>query len=57
MALSGRDTKGDLPDAVTHARDLFGATNVRFFGDGIPEVFLDSGGSISTDAVERLLTW
>ena len=51
------DTRGDLPDAVTHARDLFGATNVRFFGDGIPEVLLDSGGSVSTDAVEGLLTW
>ena len=51
------DRTGDLPDAVRHARDLFGATNVRFSGDGIPEVVLDSGGSVSTDEVERLLTW
>ena len=51
------DTKRDLPDAVTHARDLFDATNVRFFGGGIPEVFLDSARSVSRDAVERLVTW
>ena len=51
------DGKQGLSDAVTHARDLFGATNVRFFGGGIPEVFLDDGGGVSRDKVERLLTW
>ena len=47
----------ELPDAVTHARDLFDARNVRFFGGGIPEVFLDGGGSVSRDEVERLLNF
>ena len=51
------DTKGNLPDAVKHARDVFKAENVRFYGSGIPDVFLDGGVRVSADAVERLLTW
>ena len=51
------DRKPERPKAVTHARDLFGPANVRFFGGGIPNVFLDSGRSVSRDAVERLLAW
>ena len=51
------DTKRELPDAVTHARDLLDGPNVRFFGGGIPQVFLDGGGIVSSDEVERLLTW
>ena len=35
---------------------LFGATNVRYYGGGIPDVFLD-GGSVTDSAVDRLLTW
>ena len=38
------------------ASDLFGSDNVRFFGGGIPQVFLE-GGRVATSAVERLLTW
>ena len=38
------------------ARDLFGPDNVRFFGGGIPQVFLE-GGRVTPLAVERLLTW
>ena len=38
------------------ARDLFGEDNVRFYGGGIPNVFVD-GGSVTEAAVERLLTW
>ena len=51
------DTLGKLPDAVTHARDVFKAENVRFYGSGVPDVFLDGGAAVSADAVERLLTW
>ena len=51
------DTRGKLPDAVTHARDVFKAENVRFYGSGVPDVFLDGGAGVSADAVERLLTW
>ena len=51
------DTRGKLPDAVKHARDVFKAENVRFFGSGVPDVFLDGGVGVSADAVERLLTW
>ena len=47
----------DLPDAVRHARDVFGARNVRFFDAGIPDVFVDGAASVSSDAVERLLNW
>ena len=49
--------KRELPDAVTYARDVFDGPNVRFFGGGIPQVFLDGGGSVSRDEVERLPTW
>ena len=38
------------------AWDLFGKKNVRFFGGGIPNVFLD-GGLVTEAAVERLLNW
>lgn len=51
------DTKGDLPDAVKHAQAVFKPENVRFYGSGIPDVFLDGGAGVSADAVERLITW
>lgn len=38
------------------ARDLFGEKNVRFYGGGIPNVFLD-GGKVTDAAVNKLLTW
>lgn len=38
------------------ARDLFGPKNVRFYGGGIPNVFLD-GGAVTAHALERLLVW
>lgn len=42
---------------VNAARDIFGKDNVRFYGGGIPNVFLDSGG-VATDAMlEQLLNW
>lgn len=41
---------------VKAAQDLFGTTNVRFYGGGIPYVFLD-GSSVTDEAVGRLLQW
>ena len=38
------------------ARGLFGKENVRFYGGGSPDVFLD-GGRVTDSAVEKLLTW
>lgn len=49
--------KGNPPEAVEHAQDVFGKENVRFFGGGIPGVFLDGGTRVSASAVERLLAW
>jgi hypothetical protein len=47
-ALGGETVKG--------AQDIFGKDNVRFYGGGIPRVFLDEG--TATDAaLERLLNW
>ena len=51
------DTKDKLPDSVEHARELFKAKNVRFFGSGVPDVFLDGAEGVSPDAVERVLNW
>jgi hypothetical protein len=49
----------DLPKdhVVEAARDIFGPENVRFYGGGIPNVFLDGGGQVTTDKLEQLLTW
>ncbi len=49
--------KGDAPRSTLEAaRDLFGKDNVRFYGGGIPNVFLD-GGRVTDSAVDNLLTW
>ena len=55
------DELGRRPDlhestAVGAARDLFGADNVRFYGGGVPDVFLE-GGTVQDHALERLLVW
>ena len=42
--------------AVGAARDIFGPENVRFYGGGVPNVFLE-GGTVRHRAVERLLVW
>ena len=55
--LKGMNT-GEAPRTTLEAaRDLFGEGNVRFYGRGIPAVFLDGGKSVTRTAVERLLIW
>ena len=41
---------------VKAVRDIFGEENVRFYGSGVPNVFLD-GGVVTDIALERLLDW
>ena len=49
--------EGEAPRTTLEAAcDLFGEENVRFYGGGIPNVFLD-GGEVTDSAVDRLLTW
>ena len=49
--------KGKAPrPTLEAARDLFGEENVRFYGGGIPNVFLD-GDRVTDSAVDKLLTW
>ena len=49
--------QGKAPRTTLEAAgDLFGRENVRFYGGGVPNVFLD-GGSVTDYAVEKLLTW
>ena len=49
--------KGEAPRTTLEAaRDLFGEKHVRFYGGGIPNVFLD-GGRVTDSAVDKLLTW
>jgi hypothetical protein len=43
-------------DTVKAARDIFGGDNVRFYGGGVPGVFLDRGVATET-ALEKLLNW
>ena len=56
-AMLERMTDGLAPRTTLEAaRDLFGEANVRFYGGGIPNVFLD-GGRVTDAAVNKLLTW
>ena len=49
--------KAEPPGSTLEAaRDLFGKENVRFYGGGVPEVFME-GGRVDDDAVKRLLEW
>ena len=49
--------KGKAPRTTLEAaRDLFGEENVRFYGGGIPNVFLN-GRRVTDSAVNKLLTW
>ena len=41
---------------VVAAGDIFGEENIRFYGGGIPNVFLD-GNAVTEAKVEKLLTW
>jgi hypothetical protein len=43
-------------DTVDAARDIFGEKNVRFYGGGVPNVFLD-GGQATAAKLEQLLNW
>lgn len=43
--------------AVHSALEIFGSGNVRYYGGGIPDVFLDARGNISLNRLESLLTW
>ena len=54
--LSSLDS-GKTPRSILEAaQELFGKDNVRFYGGGVPHVFLD-GGRVTDAAVERLLNW
>ena len=56
-AMLPRMEKGKAPRTTLEAaRDLFGKDNVRFYGGGIPDVFLD-GGRVTDSAVDKLLIW
>jgi hypothetical protein len=44
-------------DTVIAAVDIFGDCNVRFYGGGVPNVFLDSEGMATEAMLERLLNW
>ena len=39
------------------ARGLFGRKNVRFYGGGIPRVFLGNGNTVTESAIDQLLDW
>jgi hypothetical protein len=42
---------------VESARDIFGGDNIRFCGDGIPEVFSETSGKVTSGKLEQLLDW
>jgi hypothetical protein len=42
---------------VHGALDIFGEGNVRFYGEGVPSVFLDDAGNMSAQRLEELLAW
>ena len=55
-AMMLRDMNRGPRTTLEAARDLFKAEDVRFYGGGIPNVFLD-GGKVTDSVVETLLTW
>lgn len=42
---------------IEAAQNIFGQANVRFFGSGCPDVFLNSSHTPCPHALEKLLTW
>jgi hypothetical protein len=54
-ALEARKSEFEKDSVVRAAQDIFGIENVRFFGGGIPDVFLDGGGKVTADKLEYLL--
>jgi hypothetical protein len=55
-ALKARIESFPQEHAVRAAIDIFGEKNVRFYGGGFPDVFLD-GGTASGAKLEYLLNW
>ncbi len=49
----------DFPvgSAVRSALEIFGKGNVRYYGGGVPDVFLDATGTVTAQRLEHLLTW
>jgi hypothetical protein len=49
----------DFPEggAVRSALEIFDSGNVRFYGGGVPDVFLDGAGNVSPQRLEELLAW
>ena len=47
----------ELPDVLKATRGLFGSANVRYFGAGVPDVFLEGEAGVTDHAVHRLLNW
>ena len=47
---------GNLKESVKAACEIFGEDNVRFYGGGVPDVFLD-GGQATEAKLAKLLDW
>ena len=47
---------GQPREVLESVSELLGKENVRFYGAGIPQVFME-GGDVTSAAVERLLVW
>jgi hypothetical protein len=44
-------------ETIKAVTDIFGGKNVRFYGGGIPNVFLDETGHATSHKLEELLDW
>jgi hypothetical protein len=44
-------------NVIKAARDIFGEENIRFYGGGVPKVFLDVDGRATDEKLEELLNW
>lgn len=49
--------KNSKDSVVRAAKDVFGDGNVRFYGGGIPEVFLDGARRATRHTLDQLLDW
>lgn len=56
-AIKTRTFSDGAKDTVQAAKDIFGEDNVRFYGGGAPNVFVDAAGRATRDKLEQLLDW
>jgi len=51
------EEKSAARSVVNSAIEIFGKGNVRFYGGGVPKVFVDQNGNVSEERLTKLIAW